>query len=184
MPRQPTAPVPSDVAGFHFGMAPDEFAATCKRVGKVGTPFDDQDLGTRIRVCDDVQLDGLKTTLLVATCEHDTRVCELTSVVLNGAIAAFHRADAALVARLGEPIDDTNRTVSNDAVDAECTRGPAKIRRTWWWGRPGAITGRLLLSLECKPGEATLVLFRDDEVGAAAQIRLAKLRGVVPVRGW
>ncbi len=177
---QPSAPVPTAIAGFRFGMTVPEFLAHCAEVGQPNATVDD-DGGILHHECDQVEVEpGLRMDVLVGFCGDGSLLCEMGYFAQKDAIARLATLDRNLRERYG-PAHDSNTTLRDRNVAAQCAGDGGALRRTWWWGHPGAFTGRLLLTFDCKPSNDPLVyVVFDDAVGTAHQIRIARAAGVWP----
>ncbi|MDB4937566.1 MAG: hypothetical protein JWP87_4538 [Labilithrix sp.] len=180
VPPQPSAPLPAEVAGFRFGMTVPEFEEHCKKVGKPN-PLVGNDADIRNHTCDGVEVEpGMRLNVFLGFCQADSRLCEIDYWTDRNAALAFSLLNAKLVKRYGPPTD-VNDTLREDGLEDQCAKGAeGKIRRTWWWGKPTAVTGRLLLAFSCKAGKQSVNVYVDDQLGAAGQIKYAKGKGVWP----
>jgi hypothetical protein len=179
-PPQPIAPLPAEVAGFRFGMTVPEFEEHCKKVGRPN-PLVGSDPDIRNHTCDGVEVEpGMRPNVFLGFCKGDSRLCEIDYWTSRNAARAFALLNAKLVKRYGPPTD-VNNTLREDGLEDQCAKGDGKIRRTWWWGKPTAVTGRLLLTFNCKAGNQSVNVFFDDQLGATAQIKYAKGAGAWPL---
>jgi hypothetical protein len=177
---QPTGAIPAAIAGFRFGMSPAEFRDHCREVGRLSTLVgNDSDL--RLHTCDGVEVEpGMRLNMFLGFCDGDTRLCEINYWTDRNPSRAFPTLNAMLVQRYGNaPVD--NRTMADEALP-ECATRAGKIRRTWWWGSPSDITGRVLLAVDCAGGggKGMVGVYFDDPIGAAQQVKRAKTDGTWP----
>jgi len=178
-PPQPTAPLPTEVAGFRFGMSVAEFEDQCKKVGKPN-PLTSNDGDLRKHTCDGVEVEpGMRLNVFLGFCKGDTQLCEINYWTNRNAVFAFPLLKDKFVKRYG-PATDTNDTLREDGMREQCAKDGGKIRRTWWWGKPTAVTGHLLLVFDCKGNDQFVGAYFDDQLGSAAQMKYAKDKGVWP----
>ena len=175
---QPAAPLPAEVAGFRFGMTVAEFEDHCKKVG-TPNPLVGDDGEIRNHTCDQVEVEpGTRLNMFLGFCQGDTRLCEVNYWTNRDAAQAFTRLNAKLIMQYG-PSLNVNATLRDEGLEEQCSRGDGKIRRTWWWGTPPALTGRVLIAFSCKPGDIYVGVYVDDAPGVAAQLGFAKGQGIV-----
>src|SRR5262249_4829594 len=73
----PKLPFPHEAAGFRFGIAPPEFKAQCKQLGKPSAVEGDHD-EIHHRTCDAVEVQpGWRWSVFAGFCDHDSRLCEI-----------------------------------------------------------------------------------------------------------
>src|SRR5512140_2023314 len=176
---QPVAPLPTEVAGFRFGMSVADFESHCKDVGKPN-PLVGDDGDARTHTCDGVEVEpGMKLNVFLGFCQGDSRLCEVNYWTNRNAARAYAILNAKLIQRYGQSTD-VNSTLREEGLEEQCANGGGKLRRTWWWGKPSAPTGRLLISFDCKPGDQFVGVYFDDQLGAANQVKIAKSKGSWP----
>lgn len=177
--RQPNAPLPTEVAGFRFGMSVVEFEDQCKKVGTPNALVGGDDPKIRKHTCDQVEVQpGMRLNVFLGFCEGDSRLCEINYWTRRSAARIFTLLNTKLTSQFG-PSPSFTSTLREDALEEQCAQREGKIRRTWWWGTPPAVAGRLLIAFSCKPGESSVGVYVDDPLAAAAQLELARSQGVV-----